>query len=151
MGEVKEIINYFNRLNDGYEFTSKSMLSGLTNKGVKRTTITSTLNTFYKMGAVEKEKIQNPGKGPRLKFIKIRTINPVEKKSMTTWPDCVEFSKKLRSKTKKQVTTKSPRPPRKTKKAKKVTVKKHTRLIKTENKRVTIVEKDDRTIVTIFK
>jgi len=153
MAETKTLIDYFNRLQDGYEFTSKSIRAGLRSRGVNKTTITNTLNKFYKMGAVERQKIENPGKGPRLKYIKIRAINSEEKYKLTTWPDCVQFTKQLNAKNKKASPTTKPTPVVKRKKAtrKKVKVKQHTRIIKTKNTRVTVVQKDDRTIITVFK
>jgi len=154
MNETKKLISYFNRLQDGYEFTSKSVRAGLRSKGVNKTTISNTLNKFYKMGAVEKEKIENPGRGPRLKYAKIRSITTQEKHDLTTWPDCIAFTKKLNAQNKK-ATTPTPTKPTPVKKKKvarkKVKVKGHTRLIKTKNTRVTVVEKDDRTIITVFK
>ena len=153
MGETKTLIDYFNRLSDGYEFTSKSVRAGLRAKGVNKTTISNILNKFYKMGAVDREKIENPGRGPRLKYVKIRAIEPSEKHNLTTWPDCIAFTKQLNAKNKKEATITKPNPIVKNKKVtrKKVKVKQHTRIVKTKNTRVTVVEKDDRTIITVFK
>lgn len=144
--QFKTIISHFNGLSESHIFTSRDMKNDLA-ETVNPTAVTSFLNLAFKLGAIDKDKIEKPKKGgPRLNYMKCRSLTDGEIKGLTVYPDCIEFKKKIEANYKEISSAETVE--------KSITVKTHKRKIPvriSKGEKITISDYKDRLVLTIYK
>jgi hypothetical protein len=106
MKPFESLITTFNAFDDFHVFTSSDLKAAL--PSLKPSSVYSFLDVTHLMGALERFPItEKVSRGPKYEMIKVRSINQKEKTALTTYPDCINFKKKLLEKKKGEVKVKS--------------------------------------------
>jgi hypothetical protein len=86
------IIDHFNSMEITKIFTSSDLKKKL--PGME-TSVNTFMDMVNKLGAIERDKIEKPGRGPRFYCMKTRHLTPTEVSGLTEYPACMDFKKKV--------------------------------------------------------
>lgn len=90
--KFQQMIEKYNGLEEADVLTSGEFFDKFAEGIITRKNASAFMTITHKLGATERSREEGC---KTFEYMKVRDITPEEKKSLTTYPDCIDFQKKL--------------------------------------------------------